>query len=59
MKLKDKITSKRTKIYDDLSQILCEMLYKKRGKDGGGGKDMMGIYQGKNEVAREGGRKAS
>lgn len=35
MKLKDKITSKRTKVYDELSQILCEMLYKERRRDGG------------------------
>lgn len=60
MILKDKITSKRTKVYDDLSQILYEMLYKERGRDREGREeDMMRIYQGKNDVAREGGRKAS
>lgn len=35
MKLKDKINSKRTKVYDDLSQILYVMLYKERGRDRG------------------------
>lgn len=38
----------------------CMKCCTKRGEEiGGRGEDMMRIYQGKNDVAREGGRKAS
>lgn len=55
MKLKGKITSKRTKIYNDLPQILC--CTKRGGKCGGRGEDIMGIYQGKKCGSKRGRKK--
>lgn len=56
MKLIDKITSKRTKVYDGLCQILCAMWWQRKEREReleGKEVNVIGTYRGRNEVGRK------